>query len=223
MRVTVCIILSAFLAGASWAADPLDMVFISEVLYDPGSGSLPSFIEFYNASKVNVDLTGWQVLIYGKNGLERVVLINDISKVIIPSHGFYLVGRTQDRDVWSKLSYKPDFYCDLSMNFVDGEGGVVLERPGGQRRDAVGWGPVRWPYYEGTQHPGVSPGHSLERKSGPDHNEVNGNSYDTGDNLNDFRDRAKPQPQNINSPRESPAANTEGNAWGRIKAMYYGQ
>jgi hypothetical protein len=200
LRVSVCIILSAFLVGASWAADPFDMVFISEVLYDPGSGSFPPFIEFYNASKVNVDLTGWRVLIYGKNGLERATLSNDMSKVIIPSHGFYLVGRAKDRDAWSKLSYKPDFYCDLSMNFASGEGGVVLERPGGQRRDAVGWGPVRWPYYE-----------------------VNGNSYDTGDNLNDFRDRAKPQPQNINSPRESPAANTEGNAWGRIKAMYYGQ
>lgn len=223
MRVSVCIILSAFLAGASWAAEPFDMVFISEVLYDPGSGSFPPFIELYNASKVNVDLTGWRVLIYGKNGLERATLLNDMNKVIIPSHGFYLVGRAKDRDAWSKLSYKPDFYCDLSMNFASGEGGVVLERPGGQRRDAVGWGPVRWPYYEGTQHPAVSLGHSLERKSGADHNEVNGNSYDTGDNLNDFRDRAKPQPQNINSPRESPAANTEGNAWGRIKAMYYGQ
>lgn len=223
MRVSAYILICVLVAGASLAADPADKIFISEVLYDADSNSAPPFIEFYNAAKTNVDLSEWRVRVASKQGLETVALVKGQEKVIIPSHGFYLIGREQDRDAWSSYSYKPDFYCDLSMDFMKGEGGVILELPSGQKRDAVGWGPVRWPYYEGTQHPGVSRGHSLERKSGPSHNEVNGNSYDTGDNLTDFRERAIPQPQNINSPRESPAANTEGNAWGRIKAMYYNQ
>jgi hypothetical protein len=222
LRVPAYICICMLIAGASFADDPADKIFISEILYDPDAGSLP-FIELYNAGKTNVDLKDWRVRIASKRGRETVALVNDQVQVVIPGHGFYLIGRTEDRSAWSKVSYKPDFYCDLSMDFMKGEGGVILERPGGQKRDAVGWGPVRWPYYEGTQHPGVSRGHSLERKSGASHNEVNGNSYDTGDNLTDLRERAQPQPQNINSPRESPAANTEGNAWGRIKAMYYNQ
>ncbi len=223
MRVSAYILVCVLLAGVSFAADPADKIFISEVLYDPDASSPPPFIELYNAAKTNVDLSEWRVRIASKRGLERVALVKDQEKVVIPNHGFYLIGREQDRDAWSKYSYKPDFYCDLSMDFMKGEGGIILERASGQKQDAVGWGPVRWPYYEGTQHPAVSRGHGLERKSGPNHSEVNGNSYDTGDNLTDFRERAKPQPQNIKSPRESPAANTAGNAWGRIKAMYYNQ
>lgn len=224
MRVSAWIIVtSAVLAGLCWAADEAEKVYISEVLYAPAVGSPPPFIELYNASKTNVDLTGWRVRAFTKRGAETFVLTNSQEKVIIPSHGFYLIGREQDRKAWSKFSYPPDLYCGLSMDFLSDKGGIVLIRSSGQVRDTVGWGPVPWPFYEGTPHPGVRPGHSLERKSGATHNEVNGNSYDTGDNLGDFRERAKPQPQNINSPRESPAANTEGNAWGRIKAMYYGQ
>ncbi len=222
-RPALIIVVSAVLAGVSWGADEADKVFISEVLYAPDAGSPPPFIEFYNASKTNVDLTGWRVRVFTKHGAEIFALANSQEKVIIPNHGFYLIGREQDRAAWSKLSYKPDLYCEISMDFLDDRGGVALIRSNGQTRDTVGWGPAPWPFYEGTPYPGVGPGHSLERKSGPTHNEVNGNSYDTGDNLSDLRERTKPQPQNINSPRESPAANTEGNAWGRIKAMYYGQ
>jgi hypothetical protein len=218
----ICMGMCVLLAGAGFADGSEDEVVISEVSYDPDTDSLP-FIELYNGGKENVDLANWRVRIASKNGVETVTLSKGEEKILIPGHGFYLIGRAADRGAWSESSYKPDFYCDLSMDFIKGTGGVILERPGGQKRDAVGWGPVRWPYYEGTQHPGVSRGHSLERKSGTSHNEVNGNSYDNGDNLNDLRERAQPQPQNINSPRESPAANTESNAWGRIKAMYHNQ
>ena len=221
MRVPAYILICLFIAGASFADDPADGIFISEVLYDPGAGYLP-FIELYNAGKNNVELNDWRVRIASKNGVERITLTNS-QNIVIPGHGFYLIGRTVDKSAWAKASFKPDFYCDLSMDFVEGEGGVILERPGGHKQDVVGWGPVRWPFYEGTQHPGVSRGHSLERKSGMTHSELNGNSYDTGDNMSDLRERSKPQPQNINSPRESPSANTEGNAWGLIKAMYYEQ
>lgn len=223
MRASAYILVCLLLAGVSLAADPADKVFISEIFYNAAEGSPPPFIEFYNAGKTNVDLSGWRVRVASKQGVEMVALVKDGEKVVIPNHGFYLIGRERDRGAWSEFSYKPDFYCELSMDFLKGEGGVIVELPGGPKRDAVGWGPVRWPFYEGTPHPGVSRGHSLERKSGHNHNEVNGNSYDTGDSLTNLRERAKPQPQNINSPRESPAANTEGNAWGRIKAMYYNQ
>lgn len=208
------------LAGAGWASDPGSKLFISEVLYDADADSPPPFIEIYNAARDNVSLAGWRLRIATKAGRETVTLPDN---AVIPFCGFYLVGREQDRKAWSKFSYKPDFYCTLSMDYQEGMGGVILIRSNGQTRDTVGWGTAPWPFYEGTPHLGVGAGHSLERKSGSNHNEVNGNSLDTGVNLDDFRDRANPQPQNINSPREYPAANTTDNAWGRIKAMYYRQ
>ncbi len=223
MRTALYIIICIIITGASWAAEGAgDKVFLAEVLYAPGAGALP-FIELYNASEDNVDLSGWRISIAAKDGPETVTLSRDKEKVVIPGYGFYLIGREKDRGAWSSSSYKPDFYCQLSMEYAKGRGGVMLLRPNGAVRDAVGWGLAPWRFFEGTPHEPVAQGHSLERKSGPTHNEVNGNSYDTGDNSTDFRERPKPQPQNINSPRERPAATTEGNAWGRIKAMYYDQ
>jgi hypothetical protein len=220
MRTAATTIIALALVGASWAADPADKVFISEILYGPDSSSPPPFIELYGAAKANVSLAAWEIWISTKNGTEKAALPDN---AVIPYCGFYLIGREQDREAWSKFSYKPDFYCGLSMDYVKGKGGVILARDTGETRDAVGWGAAPFPFYEGTPHLGVGAGHSLERKSGPNHNEINGNSYDTGVNLDDFRDRANPQPQNIKSPREYPAATTTDNAWGRIKAMYYRQ
>jgi hypothetical protein len=213
------LIISTVLAGASWGADAGDKVYISEVLYEAGTNSPPPFIELYNANRNdNVSLAGWKVRLATKSGAEEVTLPEE---AVIPYCGFYLIGRAQDRTAWAKFSYRPDFYCDLSMDYLKGKGGVILFRANGETRDGVGWGAAPWPFYEGTPHLGVAAGHSMERKSGPTHNEINGNSYDTGVNLNDFRDRSNPQPQNIKSYREYPAANTTDNAWGRIKAMYY--
>jgi hypothetical protein len=220
VRQAAIILISVMLAGAGWAVDTGNMVFISEVLYEADANSPPPFIEIYNASRSNVSLAGWKLSISTKSGRETVTMP---SSAVIPYCGFYLVGREADRKSWSKFSYKPDLYCNLSMDYQTGRGGVILSRANGETRDTVGWGTVPWPFYEGTPHLGVSAGHSLERKSGPNHNEVNGNSYDTGVNLDDLRDRSNPLPQNINSPREYPAANTTDNAWGRIKAMYYRQ
>jgi len=220
VRQAAIFIITVILAGASWAADPASRVFISEVLYEADANSPPPFIEVYNSARDNVSLAGWKLSISTKSGRETVALPDN---AVVPFCGFYLIGREADRKAWSKFSYKPDFYCGLSMDYQTGKGGVILIRANGETRDTVGWGTAPWPFYEGTPHLGVSAGHSLERKSASTHNEVNGNSFDTGVNLDDFRDRSNPQPQSINSPREYPAANTTDNAWGRIKAMYYRQ
>jgi hypothetical protein len=207
-------------AAAAWAASPEDSVYLAEILYAPTSATAPAFVEFYNAAPENVSLAGWRVKISGKNGMEQATLPDT---AVIPARGFYLVGRDGDRQAWNGQPYKPDFYCDLSMSFRDGGGGAMLMTDASETRDAIGWGTANAPFFEGTPFPPVSTGRSIERKSGPTHSEIHGNSYDTGDNSDNCRERAVPQPQNINSPREYPSANTEENAWGRIKAMYYYQ
>lgn len=203
MRKALYLALCAALAGVSWAADAGDKVFLAEVLYAPGVESLP-FIELYNAGKDNFDLTGWRISIAGRNGPETVTLFKDKERVIIPSYGFYLIGRVDDHGAWSSSSYKPDFYCKLSMDFAKGRGGVMLLRPNGEVRDAVGWGLAPWRFFEGTPHEPVAQGHSLERKSGATHNEVNGNSYDTGDNSADFRERPKPNLRTLTARANAP-------------------
>ena len=175
MRTAAIFVISVMIAGASWAADPGDMVFISEVLYGTDADSPPPFIELYNASRDNVKLAGWLLQISTSGGREKVELP---ANAVIPFCGFYLIGREADRKAWAKYSFKPDFYCDLSMNYKKGKGGVILTRANGETRDAVGWGTAPWPFYEGTPHLGVSEGHSLERKSGTSHNEVNGTRYE---------------------------------------------
>jgi len=213
-------ILAVAAAAAAWALDAGDSVNISEVEAAASASAPPVFVELYNAAAMNVALGGWSVRAYTRNGVEAVKLPDD---AVIPARGFYLVGRAADADKWSRYSYRPDCYTDYSLEFAPAKGGVLLVRPSGENRDAAGWGAVPTPYFEGTPHSPVGEGHSLERKSGPEHSEIHGNSYDTGNNANDLRERAVPEPQNINSPREYPSANTEDNAWGRIKAMYYGQ
>lgn len=220
MRIKLTIACLVFVVGAAGAAD-VESIFLSEIFYRPGGSSPPPFVEIYNASTSNESLKGWRVKIYTSRGTEQDYLPED---AVIPAHGFFLIGRKGDEGKWSNYNYKPDYYSEaLSFQFLADRGGVILVKPNGETRDTAGWGTAPAPFYEKTPHETVGEGHSLERKSGPIHQETQGNSYDTDNNYNDLRERSLPEPQNILSPRENPSANTGEQAWGRIKAMYYGQ
>jgi len=190
-------------------------VFLSEVYYLPDGGGPPAFIEFYNSSELNVDLSDWTIETYRDGAAATKITAGSI----IPSYGFFLVGFIDDENAWAEFSYKPDCYVELKFA-GDFPGGVAFYDETDEYVDAIGWGVVPEEYYEGEAFISVSEGHSIERKSGQSHNEFKGNSYDTGDNLNDCRERTDPQPQNINSPREYPSLNAEEQSIGYIKAMY---
>jgi len=220
-NASLALIVAAFTAAAGALAGHDDRIFVAEVLYYPDDTSPPAFIELYNAAPANVALKGWRIKAYTSRGYEQDTLPDD---AIIPAHGFYLIGRKGDEASWGKYTFRPDFYSEtLSFQFLRDRGGVILVKASGQTRDAAGWGGAPAPYYETTPHPPVGEGHSLERKSAFVHQEMQGNSYDTNNNADDLRERTTPEPQNILSPRETPSANTDDNAWGRIKAIYYGQ
>ncbi|UCE27572.1 MAG: lamin tail domain-containing protein [Candidatus Coatesbacteria bacterium] len=197
----------AFSAGAK--------VFVSEVHYLPDGDGPPAFIEFYNSSESNVDLADWVIETY-RNGTGTANITADS---IIPAYGFFLVGFIDDESAWTEFSYTPDCYTELKFT-GDFPGGVALYDVTGEYVDAIGWGVVPEDYYEGEPFILVTNGHSIERKSGQNHNELRGNSYDTDNNLNDCRERTDPQPQNIHSPREYPSLNAEQESVGYIKAMY---
>jgi hypothetical protein len=204
----------ALLTIVSMSATPAK-IHVSEVLYLPSDNETPVFIEFYNSSDSNVNLEGWQIEIYC-NSKETIQLS---SESIIPSYGFFLVGFAVDMNSWTELSYTPDYYADFEFG-ADLPGGIILYDGSGEYIDALGWGLPPEGYFEGEPFVLVADSNSIERKSGPNHNEIRGNSYDTGNNLNDCRERVDPQPQNINSPREQPSLNAEQQSIGYIKAMY---
>ena len=208
------------LTAALAAATGEEAITIAEVLPGPTSETAPAFVELYNASGTNVSLDSWRLKVYTANGVEQAILPTGS---VIPARGFFLIGWAADRDAWSNDSIKPDVYVDIGHRLARGRGAVVLARSNNAVRDTLGWGDVTTPYFEGTASAAPAAGSSLERKSGANHDESHGNGYDTDNNFNDFRLRPTPQPQNTSSPREYPAANTEDNAWGRIKAMYYGR
>ncbi len=206
--LTLCTFLVAGSAGAR--------LYVSEVHYLPAEGEPPAFMEFYNSSDSNADLTGWELEFYD-NSASTIIFPED---AIIPSYGFFLIGFAEDEDAWSEYSYTPDYYADCTFGGETTGGGVALYDDTAERVDAIGWGTVPEDYCEGKPFILIVDGHSIERKSGPNHDELRGNSYDTDNNINDCRERLNPQPQNIYSPREHPSLNAEQQSVGYIKAMY---
>jgi hypothetical protein len=190
-------------------------VFVSEVFYIPDGEGPPAFIELYNSSESNVDMANWEIGIYKL----REFTVQLPTGSIIPAYGFFLIGFSVDEEAWLDFSYTPDYFADIKFE-GDSPGGIVVYGVSGETSDALGWGIVPEGYYEGEAFIFVSNGHSIERKSGENHNELRGNSYDTGNNLNDCYERVNPQPQNIHSPREQPSLNAEEQSIGYIKAMY---
>jgi|GEM_PF-2369133 len=206
-----CAVILVIMTAASASA----RIFISEVNYLPDEDSPPAFIELYNSSESNVNLSGWTISTYR----DATATITISPGSIIPAYGFFLVGFYEDESTWKEFSYVPDYFIDLEFE-GDSPGGVVLNDLTSEPVDTLGWGVVPEGYYEGEAFIMVTTGHSIERKSSPSHNELKGNSYDTGDNLNDCRERSSPQPQNIHSSREYPSLNAEEQSIGYIKAMY---
>jgi len=192
-----------------------ETIFISEVLFDPDSTDL-KFIELYNREQSSRDLDGWTIEVLDES-MDVITLPED---AVIPGYGFYLIGCSTDEEDWSAKTYPPDFYADADLDFYDDRGAVELIDNTLLTVDKLGWGDCSQGYYEHEPYPMPSEGYSLERKSGPTHNEMGGNSYDTDNNSNDFRDRSNPDPQNITSIPEKPQLNVEGMSWGYIRAMY---
>jgi hypothetical protein len=190
-----------------WAHQPpLRHLLISEVMYRPSDSPLSGeWIELYNPTAGNVDLSGWYL---GDMVAEVGALPDEWGEgmyrfpagSILPAGGVVVVAQ-QAADV----SFTPDYEFLLDANRdspgvpnmvrVDpgGGDGVVLHNEGDEAvlRDADGavvdvvtYGGGIFP--DVVPHPGVvNPGHSLERRP-PER--------DTGDCAQDFLDRYPPTP-----------------------------
>ena len=181
-------------------------VVISEVFYDESGTDTNEFVELYNPTLSSVDIGGWKLKHYNQTGSLQWELTFG-GGTTIASLGYYLLGMKSPLDSadWGGTSITPDATFPSGKFIQNGPGDyVILETDVGTYVDGVRWGAKTSgdDILDDPNYADVSASDSIERKSGPTHDEIQGNGYDTDDASNDFRTRDTPEPQNSSSPSE---------------------
>lgn len=171
-----------------------DNIVISEVLFwanntDAGG----EFVELYNPTEYPVNISGWLIATESSDTDAEI----PEGTLLLP-HQYYLIADTgwdenKDDAGWPSADYEETislFNSDSGVALVADD--VVI--------DATGWGDpnsIEDNKYEGTPHPIIIKGNSIERRPGLE-DETGGNGQDTDDNSADFLERS-PEPQNSDS------------------------
>lgn len=178
---------------------------ISEIYMDALDETNSEFVELYNPTNSDIDLSGYT---FGNtssagNEYENGVIPNG---TIIKAKGYFLIG---DASVLSDgMGYwaNPDIVVPLTV--ANDNGAYWIKDDSGNVVDRVSWGSNI--YGEGTPFPSNPPvGASLERLANDGSNplpgeagEFSGNGWDTNNNAADFVIRTMPEPQNSNASTE---------------------
>lgn len=178
-------------------ADTSGHVVISEIQVGMTGHAENEFIELYNPTETNVDLTGWRLKMAGTTNL-----ISSMSGEI-KAHGYFLVAKPQ----YLSIPLPPDEVYSASSSAVTANSVIILQQNTSgtfTTVDKVGMGTSN--DFEGSPVATPSADMSIERKArststaetmfmgGVD--EFFGNGEDTNNNANDFIKRTLPQPQN---------------------------
>ncbi|QSQ23789.1 lamin tail domain-containing protein [Pyxidicoccus parkwayensis] len=190
-------------------------VVISEICGGNGTGtaSTDEFIELYNPTNSDVDISGWLVQYKSATGAAYSGSVAIPPGKVIKARGYFLLGGAtfQAGTTTADVSYSFDLSSSTTAGGHVRIGPGLSNNPSDVAVDKVAWGTGNSP--EGTaapSHPAV--GGSLERKAvstsisttmavgGADASR--GNGYDSNDNSKDIVTRAIRQPQNSASPTE---------------------
>ncbi|WP_147443352.1 lamin tail domain-containing protein [Corallococcus sp. AB011P] len=188
-------------------------VVISEVSGGLTGAATDEFIELYNPTNADVDLSNWQVSYKSATGPTWSAAVTIPAGKVIRAHGYFLLGGAAYPSTGAAARDVGYNSFDMSASTTAG-GNVRIQRLVGSTYvdvDRLGWGTAD--SSEGTKAPShPASGGSIERKAvsastsatmavgGAD--AVRGNGYDTDNNVNDFVTRAVRQPQNSSSPLE---------------------
>jgi hypothetical protein len=175
-------------------ASLINHIVFSEIYYDARDEANSEFIELYNPTNKDINISGWTINDSG--GIEVIIP----SGKIIKAYGFFLIADEgwstgKDDSSW------PNADVEDEMSLSNSNYGLALMN-GSNLIDAVGWGNAPTGFFEGTALTIINQGNSSERKSGVIHYDSAGNGYDTNNNSNDFRRRTTPQPQNSSNSTE---------------------
>jgi hypothetical protein len=189
-----------------------DHTVISEIQIGGSNGANDEFIELYNPTNSNVDMSGWSIQIQSISGVFSKK--NITGSVIIPSHGYYLIAHS---------SYNGDVEADMSHStFTLSSTGTTIFLVNNQQTltagneisivDKVSIGNSALNPETASYNNVPTNSTSIERKAnfastsitmgvgGLD--EFLGNGEDTNNNSLDFVTRSAPQPQNAASASE---------------------
>ncbi|MCS7183788.1 MAG: lamin tail domain-containing protein [Patescibacteria group bacterium] len=182
-------------------------VLISEILID-GGNSTDEYIELYNPNNFEINLSGWKLIKFNKNGNQQTFIglrtRNTFENKIIRPYSYFLIANEN-----GSYSNRADIIYAESYNLAR-DNSIMLINNNDEIVDLVGWGSaVRYETTAFNQNP--PQGLALVRKAGMDSNsqsmttnEINfGNSLDTNNNNFDFL-LISPEPQNSQSQPEIP-------------------
>ena len=174
-------------------------VVISEI-QTAGDITTDEFIELYNPTNTDIDITNWKLYKKTAAGTEEILVATATGNM--PAHGFYLFAHTDfDAGVSPDVTYSENFSNDNSVILRDENDSLI---------DLVGMGDALT--NETTAVTGPIANRSIERKANSTStaldmttggvDKFNGNGEDTDNNFQDFVRHASPtisNPQNSGS------------------------
>jgi hypothetical protein len=182
-------------------------ILISEILIDGGNRN-DEFIELYNPNNFAIDLTGWKLIKFNKNGSSTTLISsrtrNNFNGKIIQPFSYFLIANSDGR--FNRLA---DITYSSSYQLAK-DNAIVLINNQNQVVDKVGWGNISVFETQANQNPQEN--QSLIRKAGESLtleslNSIErnfGNSYDSDNNQFDFLISNQPEPQNSSNSQEIP-------------------
>lgn len=164
-------------------------VVISEIQIT-GNTTTDEFVELYNPTSADIDLSGWRLTRKTANGSQSNLVAN--IQGTIPAYGFFLIAHPDYNG-----SVSADQTYSAASNSMAANNTILLYRDSGQTLvDKVGMGNAS--DYEGKATVVPNSEESIERIG----------KVDTDNNLNDFILQPIPNPQNKLSPIEIPSSPT---------------
>ncbi|MBU4374902.1 lamin tail domain-containing protein [Patescibacteria group bacterium] len=162
-------------------------IVISEIMIGQTGAAKNEFIELYNSTNNNIDLTGYGLKKKTGSGNESNLVSSSKFLGAIPPNGYFLIAYpAYQGEINADLAYSGSSYSISSDNTI------ILYDSNGNIIDKVGFGDVV--DFEGQ--PAVNPdaGKSIVRKS----------NADTDNNFSDFEIQNSPNPQNSNQEESEP-------------------
>jgi hypothetical protein len=198
---------------------PVEYHLVISEAYPAVSNPNSTFVELYNPLQYDVNISKFTIETY--TSYKSKITYTIPNGASIPAHGFYLImlKSTEPNYTWPDNWPEPDLIVDGTINH--NSDGIILSDKTNTIIDVVGWGnSIPQNFYE--EYPIDTPKsyQSMERKSGPIHDEHGGNAWDTDNNYEDFRYRDTPEPQNTKSPAEDPKGQVNDDSIGIIKAFF---
>ncbi|MGQ0504553.1 MAG: DUF4215 domain-containing protein [Myxococcaceae bacterium] len=196
---------------------PQTGVVISEVAVANVDKAGDEFVELYNTTGADIDVSGWKLQYKSATGLTYQEMVTIPSGRIIPSRGYLLLAsREYAGEVSAEVTWNNTALGGAAGHVRLGRNNMGLAKDDANVVDSLGYGAAA-DSAEGNAPaapPRASMAGSLERKAKPTSTVESmtpggadlaaGNGYDTNNSANDFVVRAAREPQNTKSAVEKP-------------------